>query len=74
MLVLARRPGERVYIGNDIVVTVVDVRGGRAKLGFQCPGQIPVHREEVHRRIHEEQRANAPIHLPELWDECFDLG
>ena len=74
MLVLARRPGEKVYIGNDIVVTVVDVRGGRASLGFQCAGQIPVYREEVYRRIHEETRVKAPIQLPELWDECVDLG
>jgi carbon storage regulator len=74
MLLLAQRPGERVYIGNDIVVTVVDVRGGSARLGFQCPDQISVHREEVHRRIHEEQRAKAPIQLPEPWDKCVDLG
>jgi carbon storage regulator len=55
MLVLNRKLGERIFICNDIVVTVVGVQGGRVKLGFDCPGHIPVHREEVHLRIREER-------------------
>lgn len=74
MLVLTRKPGERIVIGDDILITVVDVRGGRASLGVQCPGQTPVHREEVYRRIREEQNANAPNELPEQWGEYVDLG
>ena len=48
MLVLCRKPGEKIVIGDDILITVVDIRGGRASLGFQCPGEIPIHREEVY--------------------------
>ena len=55
MLVLKRKPGERVFICDDIIVEVMGVQGSRVKLGFQCPQNIPVHREEVHRRICAEQ-------------------
>ena len=74
MLVLSRKPGEKIVIGDDILITVVDVRGGRASLGFQCPGEIPIHREEVYRRIRDEQKARPSFQLPEKWDECVDLG
>lgn len=60
MLVLNRKLGERIFICNDIIVTVVGVHGGRVKLGFDCPGHIPVHREEVHRRIRAEKAAELP--------------
>jgi carbon storage regulator len=55
MLVLARRLGEKIYVGNDVVVTVVQVQHGRVRLGFDCPSQIPIHREEVYWRIQAEQ-------------------
>jgi carbon storage regulator len=58
MLVLNRKPGERIVICNDIVVTVLKIRGGHVKLGFECPHYVPVHREEVHRRIRAEQSVN----------------
>lgn len=64
MLVLNRKLGEKVFIGNDIVVTVIDVRGDRVRLGFDCPSEIPVHREEVFRRIREERPACVPMPLP----------
>src|SRR5689334_3127706 len=57
MLVLSRKAGEKVMIGNSIVVTVVETRGDRVKLGFECPSEMPVHREEVYRRICEEHEA-----------------
>lgn len=59
MLVLTRKAGEKVYIGNDIVVTISAVSGDRVRLGFDCPAQLPVHREEVYRRIRDEQSAKA---------------
>lgn len=65
MLVLSRKPGEKVFIGNDIVVTVVDVRGDRVRLGFNCPSEVPVHREEVFRRIRSERPACVPAALPD---------
>jgi carbon storage regulator len=51
MLVLSRKPGESIVIGNDITVTVVGVEGGRVKLGFNAPKEVPIHRTEVYQRI-----------------------
>ena len=51
MLVLSRKKGQRVVIGKDIHVTVLEVRGERVKLGFECPAEVPVHRQEISERI-----------------------
>ncbi len=51
MLVLSRKPGESVVIGNDITVTVLTVEGGRVKLGFNAPKELPIHRAEVQQRM-----------------------
>jgi carbon storage regulator len=72
MLVLNRKRGERIMIGDDIEVTVVEVRGQRVQLGFQCPNEIPVHRGEIHRRIHTEQLSALPVELTEEWHECLE--
>ena len=62
MLVLTRRKDESVIIGDNIRVTIVEIRGDRVKLGFQAPGDVTVHREEIHQRIAaEEQRAYEPL-------------
>lgn len=47
MLVLSRKIGERVLIGQDIYVKVIEIRGDRVKLGFEAPDEVPVHREEL---------------------------
>jgi carbon storage regulator len=52
MLVLSRRIGESVKIGGDITVTLLAVSGTQARLGIAAPPDIPVHRDEVHRRLH----------------------
>ena len=51
MLVFSRKPGESVVVGNGITVTVVAVEGGRVRLGFNAPREVPIHRTEVHQRI-----------------------
>ncbi len=51
MLVLSRCKDESVMIGDEIVVTIVDIRGDKVRLGFKVPGDIPVHREEVYLAI-----------------------
>ena len=51
MLVLSRRQGERVLIGREIEVTVLEVRRNRVKLGFRGPAEIPIHREELQQKI-----------------------
>ena len=48
MLVLSRKPNERVFVGDDIEVVVVEVRGNRVKLGFNAPGYLPIQRGELH--------------------------
>lgn len=55
MLVLSRKCGETVVIGNKIKVTVIEVRGDRVRLGFQSPAEVPIHRQEVHDRIVAEE-------------------
>jgi carbon storage regulator len=51
MLVLSRKSGECLRIGKDIEATVLEIRGSRARLGFNVPSEIPVHRGEVYQRI-----------------------
>ncbi len=51
MLVLTRKTGEAIIIGNGITVTVVEVKGERVRLGFTAPAEVPVHREELQRKI-----------------------
>jgi len=59
MLVLSRRVGESVMIGDDVVLTVVEVRGDIVRLGIDAPRDIKVHREEVYREVEEANRAAA---------------
>jgi carbon storage regulator len=47
MLVLSRKPGQRILIGPNIEIVVAEIRGGQVKLGFECPSQIRVIREEL---------------------------
>ena len=56
MLVLSRQRDESIMIGNNVVVTIVDIRGDKVRLGIQAPGEIPVHRQEVYEAIQRENR------------------
>ena len=58
MLILTRRPGESIKIGDDITVTVLAIRGNQLRLGFTAPQNIAVHREEVYQRIQAEKITN----------------
>jgi carbon storage regulator len=62
MLVLSRKQGEQIMIGENVVVTVVEIRGDRVRLGFDAPNYVAIHREEVYRRIQceERQRTREP--------------
>lgn len=51
MLILNRKQGERVVIGEGVEVVVLAVHGNRVKLGFRGPAEVPIHRQELHRRI-----------------------
>lgn len=52
MLVLSRKKNESIHIGNDIVITVVEIRGDKVRLGIVAPLEVPVHRQEVYEAIH----------------------
>jgi len=56
MLILTRRPGETVMIGDDVSVTVLSIKGNQIRVGVTAPRNIPVHREEIYVRIVEENR------------------
>jgi len=60
MLVLSRRNGERVRIGQTIEVTVLECHPGRVRLGFSAPPEVPIHREEVFRRVEVDANARHP--------------
>lgn len=61
MLVLTRRAGESVMIGDDVVVTVLEIRGDVIRLGIAAPRSIQVHREEVYRELQKvNQEAASP--------------
>ena len=55
MLVLSRHRDESIMIGDEIVVTVVDIRGDKVRLGIEAPTQIPVHRQEIYDAIQREK-------------------
>lgn len=56
MLVLTRQRDESIMIGDDVVLTIVDIRGDKVRLGIQAPGEIPVHRQEVFEAIQRENQ------------------
>ena len=56
MLVLSRQRDESIMIGDKVVVTIVDIRGDKVRLGIQAPEEIPVHRQEVYEAIKREGR------------------
>ena len=59
MLVLSRLKGERIYIGDDIEITLVEIRGDKVRLGINAPQDVAIHREEVYRAIERERAATA---------------
>jgi carbon storage regulator len=66
MLILTRRVGETVMIGNEVTVTVLGVKGNQVRIGVNAPKDVAVHREEIYERIKREEGldsrpgANAP--------------
>ena len=48
MLVLSRHRDERILIGDDIIVTIVDIRGDKVRIGVEAPAHVPVHRQEIY--------------------------
>lgn len=61
MLILTRRPGETLMVGDEVTVTVLGVKGNQVRLGVSAPKDIAVHREEIYNRIHNEAAGQAAL-------------
>jgi len=71
MLILARRIGESIMVGDQVEISVVDIKGDQVKLGIKAPAQVKVYRREVYAAIQQENlaaAAAAPQTLPKLED------
>lgn len=68
MLILARKVNERIVIGENVQVSVVDIKGDQVKIGIEAPKTVKVYRYEVFEAIQEQNRAAAssPTELPDL--------
>ena len=65
MLVLSRKKSERIVIDGNIVITVVDVRGDKVRLGIEAPREVPIHRSEVQAVIRSEREPEQnSLHSP----------
>jgi len=62
MLVLSRRKDESIMVGDDVEITIVDVRGDKVRLGITAPKHIPVHRREVYEAIQREKSRKKEAH------------
>lgn len=70
MLVLTRKPGQSVYIGDDVKITLKEIRGNQVRVGIEAPPNLRIYREEIYLQILEENRSAAGV--PD--DMPTDLG
>ena len=68
MLILTRRVGETIVIGDDVIITVLGIKGNQVRIGINAPKDVSVHREEIYQRIQQEKnttQAAAPTTKPD---------
>ena len=61
MLILTRKLGERINIGDDISITLLEIKGAQVKLGIEAPGSIGIHRQEIYERIRKENLKSSDV-------------
>jgi len=68
MLVLSRKKNEQIMIGEDVIITIVDVRADKVRIGIQAPAHVPVHRHEVYLALQQDD-ASTTGGIPEVIDD-----
>ena len=66
MLILTRKLGEWITIGDDIRITLLEVKGSQVKLGIEAPKSISIHRQEIYERIREENLSSSEVQASDL--------
>ena len=70
MLILTRKLGESIAIGDDIKITFLDIKGKQLRIGIEAPKNVPVHRHEIYQAIQEQniQAAASDIRIADVWE------
>ncbi|MBW1707847.1 MAG: carbon storage regulator CsrA [Deltaproteobacteria bacterium] len=66
MLILTRKLGERITIGDDIVITLLEIKGAQVKMGIEAPRSISIHRQEIYERIRAENLESSHVNESDL--------
>ena len=74
MLIITRRPGERIMLGDDITVHVMEIVGNSARIGIEAPKSLPVYREEIWAAVKEENQASARVEADRMPNPAEDAG
>jgi carbon storage regulator len=72
MLILTRRVGETLIVGDEVTITVLGVKGNQVRIGVNAPKDVSVHREEIYQRIQREKAAQEGSSLDERVDQISD--
>jgi carbon storage regulator len=71
VLIITRRPGEKIMLGDDVVIEVIEVSGSSVRVGIAAPKSLPVYREEIWRSVKEENAAAAAADPAQFPNETF---
>jgi carbon storage regulator len=74
MLILTRKLGETIAIGDDITITFLDIRGKQMRIGVSAPKNVPIHRGEIYQLIQEQnmQAAASDVKLQDIWSKLVE--